>query len=68
MVAKVVEVYKRTSAPGTPRTQEQVAGLFGDFELLDPGIVWAPLWRPERSITLEEALPIWFYAGVGRKH
>ncbi|MEV4670066.1 MULTISPECIES: SAM-dependent methyltransferase [Actinomadura] len=68
VVAKVVEVYKRTSAPGTPRTQEQVAGLFGDFELLDPGIVWAPLWRPERSITLEEALPIWFYAGVGRKH
>ncbi|QKW40136.1 SAM-dependent methyltransferase [Actinomadura sp. NAK00032] len=67
VVAKVVEVYKRTSAPGTARTKEQVTGLFGDFEILDPGIVWAPLWRPERSITLEEALPIWFYAGVGRK-
>jgi SAM-dependent methyltransferase len=67
VVAKVVEVYKRTSAPGTPRTREQVTGLFGDFDLLDPGLVWAPLWRPERSITLEEALPIWFYAGVARK-
>ncbi|NVI92501.1 SAM-dependent methyltransferase [Actinomadura sp. BRA 177] len=67
VVAKVVEVYKRTNAPGTPRTEEQVTALFGDFELLDPGLVWAPLWRPERSITLEEALPIWFYAGVGRK-
>lgn len=67
VVAKVVEVYKRTNAPGTPRTREQVTALFGDFELLDPGLVWAPLWRPERSITLEEALPVWFYAGVGRK-
>ncbi|MES9608401.1 SAM-dependent methyltransferase [Actinomadura verrucosospora] len=67
IVAKVVEVYKRTNAPGTPRSLEQVTGLFGDFELVDPGLVWAPLWRPERPVTLEEALPIWFYAGVGRK-
>jgi hypothetical protein len=41
--------------------------LFGDFELLDPGLVWAPLWRPERPVSVEEALRIWFYAGVGRK-
>ncbi|GGU06340.1 hypothetical protein GCM10010177_77090 [Actinomadura citrea] len=67
IVAKVVEVYKRTNAPGTPRTLDQVTGLFGDFELVDPGLVWAPLWRPEHPVSLEEALPIWFYAGVGRK-
>ncbi|GAA2454300.1 SAM-dependent methyltransferase [Actinomadura vinacea] len=67
VVAKVVEVYKRTSAPGTPRTREQVTGLFGDFELADPGVVWAPLWRPERPVSMEEAQRIWFYSGVGRK-
>ncbi|GAA4071803.1 SAM-dependent methyltransferase [Actinomadura miaoliensis] len=67
VVAKVVEVYKKTSAPGTPRTAEQVRALFGDFELLDPGLVWAPLWRPEQPVSTEEALRIWFYAGVGRK-
>ncbi|GLW67133.1 hypothetical protein Arub01_53760 [Actinomadura rubrobrunea] len=67
VVAKVVEVYKKTSAPGTPRTREQVMELFGDFELLDPGLVWAPLWRPEEPVSLEEAVRIWFYAGVGRK-
>ncbi|MDL4770788.1 SAM-dependent methyltransferase [Actinomadura xylanilytica] len=67
VVAKVVEVYKQTSAPGTARTREQVTALFGDFELLDPGLVWAPLWRPERPVSMQEALPIWFYAGVGRK-
>ncbi|GAA4151046.1 SAM-dependent methyltransferase [Actinomadura keratinilytica] len=67
VVAKVVEVYKKTSAPGTPRTAEQVRALFGDFELLEPGLVWAPLWRPEQPVTPEEAVRIWFYAGVGRK-
>ncbi|REE94916.1 SAM-dependent methyltransferase [Thermomonospora umbrina] len=67
LVAKVVEVYKRTNAPGTPRTYDQVAALFGDFELLDPGLVWASLWRPERPVSREEALRTWFYGGVARK-
>ncbi|MFI0447081.1 SAM-dependent methyltransferase [Actinomadura sp. 6N118] len=67
VVAKVVEVYKRTSAPGTPRTGDQVTGLFGDFEMLDPGLVWAPLWRPQRPVSMDEAKRVWFYAGVGRK-
>jgi SAM-dependent methyltransferase len=66
VVAKVVEVYKRTSAPGTPRTREQVTGLFGDFALVEPGLVWAPLWRPERPVSREEAVRVWFYAGVAR--
>ncbi|WP_307797373.1 SAM-dependent methyltransferase [Actinomadura barringtoniae] len=67
VVAKVVEVYKKTSAPGTPRTSEQVTNLFGDFELLEPGLVWAPLWRPDHPVGMEEAKRVWFYAGVGRK-
>ncbi|SEG80612.1 S-adenosyl methyltransferase [Thermomonospora echinospora] len=68
LVARVVEVYKRTNAPGTPRTAEQVTGMFGDFELLEPGLVWAPLWRPDRPVSREEAVRTWFYAGVARKH
>ncbi|GAA4625290.1 SAM-dependent methyltransferase [Actinoallomurus vinaceus] len=67
VVAKVVEVYKKTSAPGTPRTNDQVTGLFGDFPLVDPGLVWAPLWRPERPVSPEDAVRTWFYAGIGRK-
>lgn len=53
IVAKVVEVYKKTNAPGTPRDRDQVTALFGDFELVDPGLVWAPLWRPDREVALE---------------
>lgn len=29
--------------------------------------VGASLWRPEEPVSLEEAVRIWFYAGVGRK-
>jgi SAM-dependent methyltransferase len=67
VVARVVEVYKKTSAPGTPRTRDQVLGLFGDFSLVDPGLVWVPLWRPEHPVSTADALRTWFYAGVGRK-
>ncbi|WP_075896125.1 SAM-dependent methyltransferase [Actinomadura sp. CNU-125] len=67
VVAKVVEVYNRTSAPGTPRTLEQVRGLFGEFEPVEPGLVWAPLWRPDHPVDPDQARQTWFYAGVGRK-
>ncbi|MER6808831.1 SAM-dependent methyltransferase [Spirillospora sp. NPDC000708] len=68
VVARVVEVYRQTSAPGTPRTHAQVTGLFGDFELAEPGLVWAPLWRPEHPVSAEEAKRTWFYGGIGRKN
>ncbi len=29
------------------RTRDQVAAFFGDFELLEPGLVYTPAWRPE---------------------
>ncbi|MEV4176539.1 SAM-dependent methyltransferase [Nonomuraea sp. NPDC049709] len=29
------------------RRREQVLALFGGLELLDPGLVWAPQWRPD---------------------
>ena len=50
------------------RGQEQVSSFFGGFALLEPGLVQAPLWRPEgkrpRAKDLEK---IGIYAGVGRK-
>lgn len=48
-------------------TRDEVMGLFGDFALAAFGLVWAPLWRPERPVSMETARRIWFYAGVGRK-
>jgi hypothetical protein len=63
-----VELFKRTPTPGTPRSRGEVERFFTGFDLIEPGLVWAPQWRPEhpdevgdhpeRSAT---------YVGVGRK-
>jgi len=60
--------YKNATAPLVLRSREQVSSFFDGFELLEPGLVQAPLWRPEgkrpRARDLEK---IGIYAGVGRK-
>ncbi|CAG6390708.1 SAM-dependent methyltransferase [Actinacidiphila cocklensis] len=64
------DVYRdrRATAALTLRPYEQVLGLFGDLELLEPGLVQAPLWRPDGPApTAEELSHIGFYGGVGYK-
>jgi O-methyltransferase involved in polyketide biosynthesis len=50
-VDDLVGMYERTMNPLCLRTHEQVRGLFGDFELLEPGVVWAPEWHAEERLT-----------------
>jgi hypothetical protein len=54
----------------TERSYEQVLGFFGDFELIEPGLVGCPAWRPtgpgDMSDTPEANTLI--YGGVARKH
>lgn len=35
--------------PYTPRSPERIAGYFGGLELLEPGVVSVPQWRPEAT-------------------
>jgi hypothetical protein len=53
----------------TERSYEQVLDLFGDFELVEPGLVGCPAWRPtgpgDMSDTPETNTVI--YGGVARK-
>lgn len=67
-VDDLAEMSKRTSTPITLRTPEQVQQLFDGFDLVDPGLVWAPLWRPESPHDVP-ARPerSGNLAGVGRK-
>lgn len=51
-----------------PRTKDEVLGFFGDFELLEPGLVTTSHWRPARdedrtANPQDDGL----YAGVARK-
>jgi hypothetical protein len=41
------EVYRsRTATPVRGRTEAEVARFFDGFELVEPGLVWVPAWRP----------------------
>jgi O-methyltransferase involved in polyketide biosynthesis len=42
-----VDTYRDSATPVTPRTRTQVADLFDGCPLVEPGLVWAPHWRPE---------------------
>jgi hypothetical protein len=37
---------KHTATPAVARTHSMVAGFFAGLEVLDPGVVWLPEWRP----------------------
>ncbi|WP_441246682.1 SAM-dependent methyltransferase [Kitasatospora sp. McL0602] len=59
-------IYRNASAQLTMRTREQVLSFFEGLELEEPGIVTAPLWRPDQPILPTDAeTGIW--AAVGRK-
>jgi hypothetical protein len=42
------DLYKRdTASQLSPRTRDQVLRFFEGLELVEPGLVWVPQWRPE---------------------
>ncbi|GAA2633385.1 SAM-dependent methyltransferase [Streptomyces axinellae] len=64
---KALEGYNRSgSVPYQPRTPEQVAAFLDGLEVIEPGVVPCPRWRPEAP-ALEERQEVPLYGGVGRK-
>ncbi|MEV5983516.1 SAM-dependent methyltransferase [Streptomyces sp. NPDC052051] len=60
------EAYNKSGAiPYILRTVEQIAGFFDGLELVEPGVVTLPLWRPEDGAG-EPAL-LGEHGGLGRK-
>ncbi len=51
----------------TPRTRSQIQHLFHGVDLVHPGLVWAPHWRPDQAhdADLPPAAPSSVLAGVG---
>jgi hypothetical protein len=57
--------YNDTGAvPYQLRTPVEIAGYFAGLELIEPGIVSCPRWRPEPG---EEPVDVDAFGGVGRK-
>jgi SAM-dependent methyltransferase len=61
-------IYKTTTTPVSARTRSQVEALFQGLELVDPGLVWLPQWRPEDPDEVpDDPERYGLLAGVGRK-
>jgi hypothetical protein len=48
------------------RKHDEIMRFFAGFEMVDPGLVYLPLWRHDGQVP-EHPERAWFYAGVGRK-
>ena len=62
-----VKVYNEIRNPLIMRTREEVARFFDGFEMVDPGLVPMPHWRPETPLDQEDPYAFSGFAGVGRK-
>ena len=64
----VVAMYRNTANPSTGRTPEGIAAFFEGTELVEPGLVWTPQWRPDSPGEVgEHPERSLVFAGVGRK-
>jgi hypothetical protein len=60
--------YDSAAAPLLLRSHAEVAAFFDGFEPVSPGLVQAPLWRPDgRRPRPKDLAKIGIYAGIGRK-
>jgi hypothetical protein len=69
VIAESEAVYARSTTPSKLRSRAQIAALFDGLELVEPGLVLVPQWRPDEADDLFMDMPeqSMFFAGVGRK-
>ena len=62
-------MYNRSVATGVHmRSHAEILRFFDGFELLDPGLVYIPQWRPDSpSDVPEDPSKFWVLVGVGQK-
>ena len=67
-MAGAVRVCNASQNPIYPRTRAEIVRMFDGFELVEPGLVYTPEWRPERPEDVgDNAARSNLYAGVGHK-
>ena len=65
---QLVRLYSTTSQPVRIRTRAEIGQFFGGLELVEPGLVYVPLWRPEEAgdLLLDRPEESSGFAGIGR--
>jgi SAM-dependent methyltransferase len=62
-----VDVYQNIRNPLVMRSREEIARFFEGYEMVEPGLVSMPLWRPDTPAEQEDPYAFAGFAGVGRK-
>jgi hypothetical protein len=66
--APVNQMYLRTGSQTTARSAAEITEFFGEFALVDPGLVFLPAWRPDSPDDVgENSQRFVALAGVGQK-
>ena len=66
-VAEAMGHYNQTTAPFQPRSRAEVMAFFDGLEMIDPGLVPVPQWRPDPQQAGGPPGGIAAYGGVGRR-
>jgi len=61
-----VDVYKDIRNPLVMRSRDSIARFFEGYDMVEPGLVPMPRWRPETAPEDEDAYAFSGFAGVGR--
>ncbi|MBC9725968.1 SAM-dependent methyltransferase [Streptomyces sp. TRM68367] len=61
-----VDVYKDIRNPLVMRSREEIAQFFEGYDMVEPGLVPMPHWRPDTAAEGEDPYAFSGFAGVGR--
>lgn len=61
-----VDVYKDIRNPLVMRSREAIARFFEGYDMVEPGLVPMPRWRPDTALEDEDPYAFSGFAGVGR--
>ncbi|MGV9882189.1 SAM-dependent methyltransferase [Streptomyces sp. NPDC003006] len=62
-----VGVYKDIRNPLIMRSREEIARFFEGYDMVEPGLVPMPHWRPDTALEEEDPYSFSGFAGVGQK-
>ena len=62
-----VDVYKDIRNPLIMRSRDEIARFFEGYDMVEPGLVAMPHWRPDTAPEDEDPYAFSGFAGVGRK-
>jgi S-adenosyl methyltransferase len=66
--AAAANVYtSRATSPAILRTPKEIGAMFDGYDLVEPGLVYLPRWRPDPGSDTTDADSVWMLCAVGRK-